>query len=139
VGLICSDEVSHAEGDRLLFKAFKSEIPKEVYDKAKPKMQEVFDKIVEQELTWADYVFSEGREVLGLNTKALQKYVYFVAKPCFDYLGLNWNKEVVDKNPLPYMDKYVDRSLVATANQEIENNSYRVASVDTEMPDEFDF
>lgn len=139
VGLIATDESSHAEGDRLLFKHFKNEIGKQIFDEAKPEMQVIFDQLVMQELNWSEYIFSEGREVLGLNEATLKKYVYYVAKPCFDYLGLKWEYPVVDKNPLPYMDKYFDRSLVATANQELENNSYRVASVDTEMPDEFDF
>lgn len=139
VGLIAADERLHAEGDRLLFKHLKAEIGNEVFNACKPEMQKIFDAIVSQEFAWAEYIFSEGRSVLGLNTDVLKRYVCHVAKPCFDYLGLQWGYDVVEKNPLPYMDKYFDRGLVQVAPQELELNNYRVASVDSFVEDELDF
>lgn len=139
VGLIMQDEVLHARGVKLLFKHFKSEIGNSVYEDSKQDMQSIFDAIVAQEFAWADYIFSEGRNVLGLDSNVLKKYVCYVAKPCFDYLGLNWNYDIISKNPLPYMDKYFNPDMVQTAPQELEVNNYKVAQVDSRLDDVFDF
>jgi len=141
VSLICADEVVHAEGDRKVFDAmFNKEGYKVEYEQIKDELQAIFDTIVNQELKWAEYVFSEGRKVLGLNEALLQEYVYYIAKPVFDYMGLEWYYPVVTNNPLPFMDKYVDRNLVQGANQEIQNISYLIGNVDSDgVDDEFDF
>lgn len=141
VSLICADEILHAEGDRRIFDTmFKYEGYDKEYDQIRDEVQVLFDTIVEQELKWAEYVFSDGRKALGLNTDLLKEYVYHISKPVFDYMQLEWNHPVVKDNPLTYMDKYVDRNLVQGANQEIENINYMVGNVDTSgVDDEYDF
>lgn len=139
VGLIMRDELLHAEGVRLMLKAFKSEMPKEVYEEAKPELQKILDAILEQEYQWCKYIFSDGRNVLGLDENVLKKFVNFIAKPCFDYLGLDFKGEIQDKTPLPFMDRYFNPDMVQTANQEIENTAYNVASVDSRVDDILDF
>lgn len=139
IGLIMRDELLHAEGVRLLLKAFKSEVGNDVYNEVKPELQKIFDAILEQEFNWSAYIFDEGRNVLGLDENILKRYVQFIAKPCFDYLGLEYKYEVIDKSPLPYMDRYFNPDMVQTANQEIENTAYNVASVDSRVDDILDF
>lgn len=143
VSLICADEGLHFLGDKLLFEVMlnKEEGYKQVYGECRKELQEVFDAIVEQEYKWSEYIFSEGRKVLGLNEEALKSYVNYIAKPCFDYLGLKWTHGDVPKsNPLPYMSQYTDPDSVQTAPQELEVNNYRIAQVDNDLTDAvFDF
>lgn len=143
VGLITSDEVSHALGDKLIFEVLlkKEEGYREEFDKCKHELQDIFDEIVKQEFGWSEYIFSDGRKVLGLNEDVLKEYVRFIAKPCFDYLGLKWaHGDVPKSNPLPYMNQYTDPDGVQTAPQELEVNNYRIAQIDNDLTDvEFDF
>lgn len=140
VGAILKDEVLHAESARVLLESFTSEQSPHLYEQAKPEIKKIFDEIVNQEFHWAEYIFSEGRHVLGLDTELLQDYVCYVAKPCYDFLGIEWEKKEVLVNPLPYMDKYTNPDSIEAAPQEIEVSNYRVATVDRgDMDEEFDF
>lgn len=146
VGSILADEVLHAQGDLHCFKAMFDEPEYEgIFRAIKDEIAEIFDGVVEQELRWSSYIFSEGRKVLGLNEELLKEYVRWTAKPCYDNLGLYWDAgvlgEVPAANPLPYMDKYMDRDSIQGANQEIESNNYRVGAVVNDLQDDevFDF
>lgn len=141
VSLICNDEVIHAEGDRKVFDAmFTKEGYKQEYADVKEEIQAIFDTIVQQELKWSEYVFSDGRKVLGLNAELLKEYVCYISKPVFDCMGLDWSYPIVNNNPLSFVDKYIDRNLVQGANQEIQNISYLIGNVDSDgVDDEFDF
>jgi ribonucleoside-diphosphate reductase beta chain len=141
VSSICNDEVLHAEGGRRIVNIM---LHKEGYDKylptVLPEIKKILDAVVKQEFGWADYVFSEGRKVIGLNAAVLKDYVRYVGVPMYSMFGLLWDEEQFGKlpthDPLPYMEKYIDRSLIQSANQEIENNSYRIAQTDDDLDDD---
>lgn len=140
VGSICNDESVHAEGDRIVFKCLLREPSyKEIFEKNKEEFTHILDEIVAQEHRWSEYIFSEGRRVLGLNTELLKEYVNHTSKPCYDNLGLEWDTNrfgsALAENPLPYMDKYFDRDLTQSAPQEIESNNYRVGQVEDDLSD----
>jgi len=92
-------------------------------------IKEILDCVVENELRWADYAFSEGRQVVGLTPALLKQYVFFMSKPIFDVLGAPYEFEVVKHNPLPYMDDYLDGSKIQSAAQEIQITSYNVGAI----------
>lgn len=142
VSSIMNDEIVHAEGDLLVLQILLNNESgyKEIFEKNKQEFTEIFNDIVEQELEWSEYIFQEGRKVLGLNTNLLKSYLAYVSLPCYQLLGLEYPVELlgekVSKNPLPYMDKYINRDLVQTANQEQVNNNYRVGQTVNDLDDE---
>lgn len=146
VTAICKDEVLHARLDRTVLDAM---LNKEGYademDEVKDDIKYIFDEVVRQEFRWAEYVFEEGRKVIGLNTSLLQDYTRYVAYPMYRRLGIHWDKEefgeAPTKDPLPFMQKYVSPDSIQAAAQEIEITNYRIASVDNDVSDdeEFDF
>ena len=141
LGLIASDEILHAKGDLVVFKEMiKDPEYKAIFEENKHEYQEIFEAVTQQELDWADYIFSEGRKVLGLNTPLLKEYVNYVAYPCFKNLGFEWDEdkfgEVPPSNPLPFMDKHLDRDSVQTAPQEIQINNYRVGQLNDDLGNE---
>lgn len=125
--LIARDEILHAKGGMEILKIEFSKNPKE-YENIKPKIQEVFDTILEQESEWTKYLFSEGREILGLSADNVLEYVKFRAGPVAKTLGLEF--EAPEKSPLPYMDRYLDSSKVQVAAQEMQLSSYLLNSID---------
>lgn len=136
---ICNDEMVHAIGDRIVVEEMLSEPSDDsktyrmLLDENRSEFQEIVDAIVQQEMDWSVYLFSEGRKAIGLNTEILQEYSNYCAQPVYNFLGLTWNEgkhgPAVRENPLPYMDRYMYRDKVQTANQEVVNNNYRVGQV----------
>lgn len=99
----------------------------------------ILDTIVDNELNWTDYAFSEGRQVVGLTAPMLKDYVRYMSAPVYNALGVTKSFEAPKSNPLPYMDNYLDGSKVQSAAQEIQLTSYNVgAMVDDTADMDFD-
>lgn len=143
VALICRDEVLHTRMDYTVLDSLTKDpewvaVIKEVL----PQVKEILDAVVKQEVMWADYLFSEGRQVIGLNATLLKEYTLHMAKPVYDAMGVEFDFEVVKENPLPYMDKYIDPSQMQSAAQEINITSYNIGAIVNDTADvdlSFDF
>lgn len=130
VTLICRDEVLHSRMDYAILNILKKDpVWKSSLSKMLPEIKDVLDCVVKQELAWADYLFSEGRQVVGLTAQLLKEYTLYMAKPVYDSLGVQYDFEVIAENPCPYMDKYIDSSKVQVAAQELQLTSYKVGAV----------
>jgi len=141
---ICKDELLHAKfGKTILNILLYKEGYMSIFEEFKEEFTEIFVEALKQEFSFNEYIFSEGRHVLGLTTELLNEYDKFIAKPIFDSLGMQWSEEfgeVPKQNPLKYMDKYVNPDSIQAAAQEITLTAYRVgAVVDDTNGMEFDF
>jgi len=126
VSLICRDEMLHARGGA---EVLKIEIKKNpaLFERLAPQIKMLFDAVLETEMKWTDYLFSEGRQVVGVNPKLIKEYVNYMAQPVARTLGIE--VPLIEENPLPYMENYIDSSKVQMAAQEIQLTSYLVNSV----------
>jgi ribonucleoside-diphosphate reductase beta chain len=143
VTLIARDEVLHTRMDYAILSILKQS-PEWVgtFAKLAPQIKDVLDSVVRQELRWANYLFSEGRQVIGLTAELLQEYTLYMAKPLYEALGVQFDFTLIEKNPCSYMDKYIDSTKIQVAAQELQITSYKIGSVkdDTENLDlDFDF
>jgi ribonucleoside-diphosphate reductase beta chain len=143
VTLIARDEVLHTRMDYAILSILKQS-PEWVgtFTKLAPQIKDVLDSVVRQELRWANYLFSEGRQVIGLTAELLQEYTLYMAKPLYEALGVQFDFTLIEKNPCSYMDKYIDSTKIQVAAQELQITSYKIGSVkdDTENLDlDFDF
>ena len=135
VQLICRDEVLHASMSFEIIKILKEDPDwKQVFIVTKPEVKLLLDCIITREFVSADYVFSEGREVIGCNPALLKEYILYMAKPIYELFDLTLSG-APKENPLPYMDKYVDSSKVQTANMELQNTSYLIGAIDDDTFD----
>ena len=139
VTLIARDEVLHTRMDYAILHILKQS-PEwvETFEELKPAMKDVLDAITNQELRNADYLFSEGRQVIGLTAELLKEYTLYMARPLYVALGVPFDFEVVEQNPCPYMDKYIDSSKIQVAPQELQITSYKIGSVKDDT-DNLDF
>lgn len=130
VTLICKDEVLHGRMDYEVLNILKEdpEWNMELIFLSE-EIKEILDSVVKQEESWTKYLFSEGRQVIGLGEGLLKEYVYFMSKPLYDCLGVDFDFPVVASNPLPYMDKYIDSTLMMALPQEIQITSYKIGAV----------
>ena len=143
VKLICRDEVLHTrmayELLRILFsnKDWADAVEHTINDRT-----DILNSLVQQELGWADTLFTEGRAVIGLNASLLKEYSLFMAKPIYKFMGLPMEHELLATvpvvNPLPYMESYIDSSKVQAAAQEIQLTNYNIGVISDDNIDDLD-
>jgi len=89
----------------------------------------MFDKCVNEEKMWAEYLFKDG-SMIGLNDKLLHQYVEWIANKRMKSIGL---KPVYDiparNNPLPWTEHWISSKGLQVAPQETEVESYVVGGI----------
>jgi len=90
---------------------------------------DMFDKCVNEEKAWADYLFKDG-SMIGLNDKLLQQYVEWIANKRIKAIGLKPLYDVPAKNnPLPWTTHWISSKGLQVAPQETEVESYVVGGI----------
>lgn len=102
-------------------------------------MKKILDTVVKSEEDWADYLFSEGRYVLGLNAPLMKEWLWYNAAPIYRKLHLKYDFRGVKTNPLPWMNQWLDPDSVQSANQEIQNTAYQLNITSTNLSEDFEF
>jgi ribonucleoside-diphosphate reductase beta chain len=130
VRLICRDELLHGRMGMAILRYLKHD-PKwtDAFYEVTSDCTDLLNSIVGREHQWADYLFSEGRQVVGLNAGLLKEYTLHCAYPLYKFLGVPLEDEH-KVNPLPYMDNWCVGSAVQAAAQEIQITSYKIGAVE---------
>ena len=90
---------------------------------------DMFEKCVNEEKAWADYLFRDG-SMIGLNDKLLQQYVEWVANRRLRSIGLKPLYDIPAKNnPLPWTEHWISSKGLQVAPQETEVESYIVGGI----------
>ncbi|AUR87450.1 ribonucleotide reductase small chain [Vibrio phage 1.101.O._10N.261.45.C6] len=128
VQLIARDELeTHVKCDLEIFRILRKEEGwEEEYQRVKPRIQKLFDNVLENEAEWAKYLFSEGRQIVGLNERNIFEYAKYLAAPVMSQLDLELNFEYQTENTLPWMSDYLDLDGIAVAAQEGQLVNYKV-------------
>lgn len=126
---IAQDELEiHAELDRVvLLNELKTERGRRAFSMLKEDIEALIDEVVESELEWIDYLFSEGRELVGMNAERLGAWTRFCAADVYNTLGITCRKfELPKANPLKYMEKWLNISKTQASPQEQDIAAYKV-------------
>jgi len=90
---------------------------------------QMFDKCVNEEKKWAEYLFKDG-SMIGLNDKLLYQYVEWVANRRLRSIGFRPQYDVPAKNnPLPWTEHWISSKGLQVAPQETEVESYVVGGI----------
>ncbi len=132
ISLIARDENQHLvltqniinkwrEGDDPDMLSIAAEVEEWVY--------QTFDKAVNEEKVWADYLFKNG-SMIGLNAKLLVQYVEWIANRRMKAIGLKPVYDIPAKNnPLPWTEHWISSKGLQVAPQETEVESYVVGGI----------
>jgi ribonucleoside-diphosphate reductase beta chain len=89
----------------------------------------MFDRAVNEEKRWADYLFKDG-SMIGLNDKLLQQYVEWIANRRLKAIGLKPQYDIAaNNNPLPWTQHWISSKGLQVAPQETEVESYVVGGI----------
>jgi ribonucleoside-diphosphate reductase beta chain len=90
---------------------------------------QMFDKCVNEEKKWAEYLFKDG-SMIGLNDKLLYQYVEWIANKRIRAIGLKPQYDIPAKNnPLPWTTHWISSKGLQVAPQETEVESYMVGGI----------
>lgn len=131
VRLICRDEMLHAKVGLTLLGILKQQWP-DLWSELIPDIRKMIDAVREDERAWAKHLFSEGRQLIGLNEKLLDEY----ADHRFSIIenNLGFREDTLPLN-LPYMTNWMDSSRVQVAAQEMQLTAYLVNAVKASSPE----
>lgn len=124
---ICQDELEiHAKADKTVLKIeMGTARGREAYNRLLPKIKQLFEEVVEAELSFVSYLFSEGRTLTGTNEATLKQWVLFNARDVDKFLNLESDYAFPTKNPMPHLENWINISSVQAAPQEETNNAYK--------------
>jgi ribonucleotide reductase beta subunit family protein with ferritin-like domain len=132
ISLIARDENQHLALTQNIINNWRKGDDPDMVDIVKEEKEwtyEMFDKCVNEEKKWAEYLFKDG-SMIGLNDKLLYQYVEWIANKRLRSIGL---KPVYDQplknNPLPWTEHWISSKGLQVAPQETEVESYVVGGI----------
>jgi ribonucleoside-diphosphate reductase beta chain len=132
ISLIARDENQHlAITQNILNKWKAGDDPemKQIMKEEEEWTYKAFDRAVNEEKRWADYLFKDG-SMIGLNDKLLQQYVEWIANRRLKAIGLKPQYDIAAKNnPLPWTQHWISSKGLQVAPQETEVESYVVGGI----------
>jgi len=136
ISLIARDENQHLALTQNILNKWKEGDDPEMQKIAKEEEQWVymmFDRAVNEEKKWADYLFKDG-SMIGLNDKLLQQYVEWIANRRMKSIGLKPVYDIPAKNnPLPWTEHWITSKGLQVAPQETEQETYIVGGLKQDM------
>jgi len=132
ISLIARDENQHLAITQNIINNWRKGDDPDMVDIMKEEEQwtyDMFDKCVNEEKKWAEYLFKDG-SMIGLNDKLLQQYVEWIANKRLRGIGLKPLYDIPQKNnPLPWTEHWISSKGLQVAPQETEVESYIVGGI----------
>ena len=132
ISLIARDESQHLVLTQNILKKWQEgDDPefKEIAKEEKPYVRQMFERCVNEEKAWAEYLFKDG-SMIGLNDKLLHQYVEWIANKRMKAIGLDPIYDIpLRNNPLPWTQHWLSSKGMQVAPQETEVESYQVLSL----------
>ena len=139
ISLIARDESQHMTITQNILNKWKQGDDPDMVKIAEEEEENVyamFNKCVEEEVVWADYLFRDG-SMIGLNAKLLQKYVQWVANRRMKSIGLSPQFDIpANNNPLPWTEHWLSSKGLQVAPQETEVESYVIGGITQDVEED---
>lgn len=133
---IMIDEVYHTQLDKMVLEILMVDPEwKDAFEKIKPWAKKYLDSVTTRELTWNRSLFSEGRNILGLNIQLLDEWVHWSAKPLYEVIGVKQDFDIPEAHPLPWMNDWIDINKHQVAAQESTVTNYVLNSFKDDLGD----
>jgi len=141
---IAQDELEvHAELDKEVLRVERRTSRGKIAHLAtKHQVKDVFDEIINSEFAWIDYLFSDGRSLVGANKELLKDWVLYNAKDVADFMDIDVDFKLIKHNPMPSMENWLNMNKTQAAPQEQDLAAYKVGAIirdDSDAKFEVDF
>lgn len=89
-------------------------------------VSKMFNEVIEAEFAFIDYLFSEGRSLVGTNSNLVKQWVLFNAKDVANFLKLETDHKFPKNNPMPHLEMWLNMNKQQAAPQEQDIVAYKV-------------
>jgi len=131
---IAQDEFEiHARfGEELLKAELATERGRYTFNRIKDKVAAIINEVVNVEYHWNyNFLNGNGRKSRIVDAKKLADWTSYCAAPVYFFFGLEDKSEhpIIEKNPLSYMEDWMNIAAKQTSPQEQNNNQYKLGVV----------
>ena len=138
IKFIARDEALHLSGTQYILremqKGGEGDLLARVAEDCKEEAEAMFRECAMQEKHWADYLFKDG-SMIGLNAEILKRYVDYITDQRMRAVGLDSGLAPI-KNPIPWINSYLNSNQVQVTPQEKELDSYLTGAIKTDISQE---
>ncbi len=135
--IMLDEIVCHAATDAEVIRIeLQTERGKQALIDCKDDILDMLQEVTNQEVSWSNYLFSEGRAIVGLNPTLLNEWVYYNAQVIYDDFGFINPNQRIETNPLPWMMNWIDIDKHQNAMQEADGNNYALNVIKDDLGDE---
>jgi len=122
---IAQDEAMHLQISQYLLNNLQHDDPiwVDIVREQKETVYSMFSEAVEQEIQWAEFLFTKGT-MLGLNPTILSLYIKWLCNQRLRVIGLQPLYDISTTNPIPWISKWLNSADNQPAPQETELTSY---------------
>lgn len=142
ISLIARDENLHLGFTQYLLNILRnneSEGFVEVAKDCEETVRQMFKDAAEEEMVWAEYLFKDGKSMLGLNKEVLIQYMKYLTYTRMKSIRME-PVYPATKNNLNFIDAFINSSSVQVAPQETEIENYLIGNYENDLTTtEFDF
>ena len=135
ISLVCRDEALHLTGTQhiinLLSRGADDQDFARIAKECTKEVEKLFEDAAQQEKDWADYLFKDG-SMIGLNREILHRYIEYITNERAKAISVKLPFEVT-KNPIPWINQWLQSDNVQVAPQELEITSYLVGQIDSNI------
>ena len=135
ISLIARDEALHLTGTQhiinLLSRGADDQDFARLAKECTKEVEKLFEEAAQQEKDWADYLFKDG-SLIGLNREIMHRYIEYITNERAKAISVRLPFEVT-KNPIPWINQWLQSDNVQVAPQELEITSYLVGQIDSNI------
>lgn len=135
ISLIARDEALHLTGTQhiinLLSRGADDQDFARIAKECTEEVEKLFEEAAQQEKDWANYLFKDG-SMIGLNQEIMHRYIEHITNERAKAISVRLPFEVT-KNPIPWINQWLQSDNVQVAPQELEITSYLVGQIDSNI------
>lgn len=135
VQLICRDEyTNHVPWNQEILRIeFTTDRGQIFFKQCKDIIAAMINSICEQEIKGIDYLYDDGKDIAGITKQRLTNWMLFNATVPIKFFGLEdkFKMPLIETNPMPFMQNWIDIEATQSSNQEQDNNQYTANAVST--------
>lgn len=124
---ICNEEFSiHVEiGKAVIRNEMNTKVGRDSFERIKDFVTKMFIEITEAEINWTcNHLFANGRALVGCTSDMVVDYVLYSANDAFETSGIRNPFKIVNKNPIGYMDDWINVDSNQASPQEERTANY---------------
>jgi ribonucleoside-diphosphate reductase beta chain len=128
---ICQDEFQvHVKlGQTVLDTEMRTDRGLTAFNQLRPWIMEFTAAIVKAEEQWGRVLFSNGQQITGLTEDLLNRWVQYCSDDVYRFFQIKPPSGEFIKNPIPWIDDWIDLSKRQGSPQEARGNAYFVGGV----------